>query len=661
MIKFLQTPGKVKKYVLGGILVFICLAMTAYLIPGFTGSSSFGGATPGVLAKVGGDDITVQEAEQAANRMARSQFPNGIPAMAMPFFTQQALQSLVMQKALLMEADRMGMNVTDADLREYLHKSPQIAPVLFPKGQFIGQAAYENLLQQNGLTVSQFEHDTKDQIKISRLQSLVEGTASVSEQEMQQAYTRKNTKVKFQYAVVNSEDLMKQIKPTDAELKAFFEKNKDRYKNAIPEKRKADYVVIDPSTLMSRVQVTPVDLRTYYNQHMEEYRVPEEVTLRQIMIKTPPVAPDGKVDQKALDAARAKAQDILNKVKAGGNFADLAKKYSDDTATAKDGGMIGAVRRGQTMPEIDKAAFSLNKGQTSDVIQTPIGFFIVQVEDKQFAHVKSLDEVKPQIEPVIARDKATTLADNLSRKVETEARANGLQAAAAKNGLQVANTGLVTANDSLPGVGAAPDFMQALFQAKENAPPELAQTANGYVVFQVQAIQPPQMPTFDEIKQRVETDFKNERAQVLFAQKLQQLSDRAHAQHNLAAAAKEVGATLKTSELVTSEGQVPDIGSLAGSPAEVVFTMKPGDISGPLSVSRNGVVLSLLEKQEPPQAEFANSKDQIHQELLAQKQQEMMGLFASNLRTRLEKEKKIVIYTKELEKLSKNSRGDQGE
>jgi peptidyl-prolyl cis-trans isomerase D len=303
------------------------------------------------------------------------------------------------------------------------------------------------------------------------------------------------------------------------------------------------------------------------------------------------------------------------------------------------------------MPEIDKAAFSMNKGQTSDIIQTGLGLFVIQVADKQPARVKSVDEVKAQIEPIVARDKAAAQADNLSTKVQAEARANGLQAAASKNGLELVSTGLVSAGDALPGIGPSPEFMQALFQAKEKNPPELVHTASGFAVFQVAAIQPPAMPTFEEIKPRVESEFKNQRSQVLFAKKMQELSDRAHSGHNLKAAAKEVGATVKTSEPVNPQGQVPDIGSMTGA-ASVAFTMKPGDISGPLAAGRNGVVISLLEKQEPSPAEFASSKEQIREELLGQKQGEMMGLFISNLRSRLEKEKKIVVYKNEMEKLT---------
>ncbi len=645
MIKFLQAPGKLKKYILGGILVFICLAMVTYLIPGFmSGGTSFG-ATPGVLAKVNGEEITVQEAQQTAKQMARQQFPRGeVPSFALPYFTRQAVDRLVIQKAALAEAEHMGLKVTDQDLRDYLKKSP----VLFPNGQFIGDQAYASLLQQNGLSVAQFESDTKNQILLGMLQAIVEGSASVSDQELQQEYTRQNTKVKFDYAVLTQEDILKQVKPTDAELKAFYENNKDAYKNAVPEKRKIQYAVIDPSKLQA--QVTPQDLKSFYNQHQDEYRVPEEVTLRQIMVKAPPPGPDGKVDPKAMDAARAKLQDALNKVKAGANFADVAKKYSEDEATAKNGGLLGEVRRGQTMPEIDRAAFSMNKGQTSDIIQTGLGLFVIQVAEKQPARVKSLDEVKAEIEPVVARDKQNALADSLSTRVLADARANGLQAAAAKNGLELVNTGMVSANDTLPGVGAAPEFMQSVFQAKEKNPPELAKTPSGSAVFQVVAVQPPTMPTFEEIKPRVESEFKNQRAQVLFAKKMQELSDRAHSEHNLRAAAKEVGATVKTSELVKPDGQVPDIGAMTG-PASVAFTMKPGDISAPLATGRNGVVIALLEKQEASPAEFASSKEQIREQLLGEKRGEMMALFVSNLRSSLQKEKKIVEYPKEMEKL----------
>jgi peptidyl-prolyl cis-trans isomerase D len=661
MIRFLQTPGKAKKYILGGLLLVICAAMVITLIPGGFLGDAFGfGTPPGVVAKVGDQEVTIADAQQQARQMARQQFGGRtLPPKLMPFFTQRDVEGLIVQKAMLVEADRMGLKVTDDELRDALQRV--FKAQLFPNGNFVGDNAYAEFVQSSfQLSVPQFENEFKTELVLSKLRNIVEGTATVSEQELLQQYNRKNTKVKFDYAVLTYDDVLKQIKPSDAELKAFYEKNKDLYKNAIPEKRKAEYVVIDTAKLQQAAQVTPDDLKRYYSQHQDEYRVPEEVNIRQIVIKVPAPDPDGKVDQKALDAARAKAQEVLSKVKAGGNFADLAKKYSEDTATAKNGGELGWVRRGQTMPEIDKAAFSLNKGQTSDIIQTGLGLFIVQVEDKHNAGLKPLDEVKSQIEPVIAQEKATRQAEALSNKVQAEARTTGLSNAAQKNGLDLVNTGFVAPTDSLPGIGAAPEFMQALFQAKEKNPPDTVRIPQGYVIFQLAAIQPPATPTFEDIKARVESDFKNERAGALLAQKTQQMADRAHASHNLRAAAKEVGATVKTSDLVTPQSQVPDLGTMSG-PASVAFTLKPGEISGPVQAGRNGVVIAVTDKQEPAAADFAKDKDQIREEVLGQKRAEMLQLFASSLVQRMEKEGKIHRNQKEMDKLTPKGVPSEGD
>src|SRR5208283_3092259 len=146
---------------------------------------------------------------------------------------------------------------------------------------------------------------------------------------------KQDEKVKFEYAVLTLDDVKKQIKPNEAELKAFYEQNKQQYVNSIPEKIKAKYILIDANNLAQQVSITPEELQQYYRQHQDEFRIPEAVTVRHILIKTPTPDANGKMDQKAVDAARAKAEDIAKQLKGGANFADLAKKYSDDASTAK--------------------------------------------------------------------------------------------------------------------------------------------------------------------------------------------------------------------------------------------------------------------------------------------------------------------------------------
>ncbi|HVO62639.1 MAG TPA: peptidyl-prolyl cis-trans isomerase [Terriglobales bacterium] len=656
MIRFLQTPGPVKKIVLSSILLIFCGAMVITLIPGGLGSNlGFGPPQAGVVANIGSQSVTRDEVVHQAQLMLRQQFPRGnaMSAQLLPFFTSRAAEQLITEKTIISEAQRMGFRATDEDVIDELQHGVYSA-TFFPNGKFIGQDAYENLLQQNELTPQQFEQDVKNQILFRKVRNLVTSSASVSDGDVRQEFDKRNTQVKFQYAYFSEADLRKQIHPTDGELKAYYDQHKAQYNNSIPEKRKIAYALIDNNKLAADAQVSDQDLRSYYDQHRDDFRVPESVTVSHILIKTPTPGPDGKVDQKAVDAAKAKAQDILKQVKAGGNFAELAKKYSEDPGSAKNGGSLGPIQRGRTVPEFEKTAFSLPKGQISDLVQTTYGFHIIKVDDKQQAHTKSLDEVKSQIEPLIRRQKADRIAESQANALLSGARSEGLAKAADAKHLSVVTTDFFARTDTLPGIGNAPQLMDAVFGEGEKSPPDLVQTSQGYVVLQLLGIKPPATPSFEEIRQKVVDEFTNERATTLLTQKTQELSDRAKAEHNLQKAAKELGATFKTSDFVKPDGQVPDIGSMTG-PAAVAFTMKPGDISGPINSGSTGAVLQIQEKQAPPQGEFAQQKDQIRDALLQQKQDELFGVFVSNLRTQMEKSGKIKVNQEELKGLTRTS------
>jgi peptidyl-prolyl cis-trans isomerase D len=663
MIRFLQTPGPIKKIVLGGLLTIISVFMVITLVPGFGSTDFFGSApTRGVVAKVAGTDITSQEVQRQAREMVRQQFPRGgaQASMLLPFFASQAAQQLIQRQALIAEAEHLGLRATDEDVRDELQHG-RYAETFFPGGNFIGQAQYEELLQQHDLTVPLFERGVKDEILIDKLRSLVAGGAMVTDAEIRQKFEKDNTKVKFDYAVLRKDDILKGLHPSDLELKAFYDRNKASYNNSIPEKRKIKYVLIDTAKLQSQAQVSQQELQAYYDQHRDEYRVPEQVNVRQILIKTPLPGPDGKVDQKGIDEARKKADEALKQLKAGAKFEDLAKKYSEDPS-GKSGGSIGWIKRGGfPVPEVDKAAFSLPKGGTSDVINAGYAFVILRVEDKQDAHLKTLAEVKDQIEPIIKQQKAQQAADAAASALVSQARSGGLDKAAAAKGMQVVTTDFISRTDSLPGIGSAPQFTEAVFNAADKSPADQVQIPQGFVVFELEAIKPPATPTFEEIRSRVETEFKNERAATLLTQKTQELSDRAKAEHDLKKAAKELGATMKSSDFVLPDGQVPDIGSMSGA-ASVAFTLKPGDISGPVDSGTTGVVLAILDKQAPSDSDFAAKKDQIRDTLVQTKQSELFGLFMANLREQMEKSGKIKINEQEMKALTKQqAEGEEGE
>src|SRR5579862_2026424 len=620
MIRFLQTQGPTKKIVLSGILLVICGAMVITFIPGGLTSEITGAPGKGVIAKVDGTDLSAAEVRATARQMAQqdAQRYGEMAATIMPFLiqqeTQRALEQLISRQALLSEAGRMGLRVTPEEVKDELQHG-RYAATFFPGGNFIGQVEYEDMLQRANLTPAKFEEAVGNDILLTKLQALISGTANVSDAEIHDQFIKQNSKVKFDYAVLKEDDIKKGLHPSDAELKAYYESHKASYANSVPEKRKVKYAVIDNAKVESGIQITQADLQAYYDQHRDQYRVPEQVKVSHILIKTPLAGADGKVDDKGVAEAQHRAEDLLKQLKSGAKFEDLAKKYSEDPGSAKQGGSLGWIGRGQTVPEFEKVAFSLPKGQISELVKSSYGFHIIRVDDRQDAHMKSLDEVKGDIEPLLKQQKAQDAAQKQADELLQKAKAQGLDAAAAAKGVPIATSDFFSRKDVVPGLGPAPQFMDAVFAAAEKSPPEMASTSQGFAVFQLQAVKPQSTPTFEEIRTKVEDQFKNERSSVLLSQKTQELSDRAKAEHDLKKAAKELGAEVKTSDFVLPDGQVPDIGSMSGQ-AAVAFNMKPGDISSPINSGSNGVVISMLDVQAPSEADFAAKRDQIRDQLL---------------------------------------------
>ena len=655
MIRFLQSGNKAAKYILGGFLLILAASMVTYLIPGFMTDASV--SRSGVVATVAGQEIRSDEVQKmVARQMQGRQISPDMQALYTQFLMPQAIRQLTQQAEVSYEAKRMGLQVSDEELRDEM-RNGQYKQVFFPGGNWIGQQKYEDLLRDGGLTVDAFEHEMREGLLSRKLFTAVAASASVSPVEVERAYKDRNTKVKIQYAVLDLAEISKQIKPTDAELRAFYEANKARYENSIPEKRQIRYFVLNDKDAEAKVSVDHADVARYYNEHQAEYRLPDKVRVRHILIKTPAPGADGKMDQKAVDEARAKAEGILKQVKAGGNFAELAKKNSQDPGSADKGGELGWIEKGQTVPEFEKTAFAQNPGQISDLVQTTFGFHIIQTEEKQTAGLKPLSEVRAGIEETRRRQKASDLINQNSNNAEDVAKKQGLDKAAAAYGAQLIQSNPITRTDALPGVGAAPDLMGLIFATDAKAGPQISRAPQGYVVFEVTKITPPATPTLDEIKDKVAADFKNQRGNDLLQKKTKEMADRAHAEHDLAKAAKEVGATVKTSDLVGRSSQIPDLGSMGG-PASAAFNMKPGEISGPLNLGSKGAVVAVVDRQEPSASDpdFAKQRDQLAEQLTQQKQQETIGLFLNNLDERLKKEGKLKYNNAEMNALTK-SRG----
>ena len=635
MIRFLQKTERSRKILLGIFIGIIIVSMVAFLGSYFTGDQARQ-MQAGIYATIGSEQVTAVQIRQAAEREGQ-QITRGqaIPPQFMGYLNQRAADQLVMQAAVMDEANRMGLHVSDQELADALRTGP-LGRQLFPNGQFIGKERYERFAQANGMDVKNFETLIKKQILFNKLQNVITGGVTVSDKDIQDFYQRQNVKVKFDYAVLTTADLMKQVPVTDTELRAYYEKNKASLANSIPEQRKARYVAIEPSKL--NVQITDADLKAAYEARKQTYSHPEEIDVRHILVKT-----------------EQQAKDIKKQLDGGAKFDALAKKFSEDPGSKDNGGLYNNIPRGQFVKEFEEVAFAQPIGKVSDPVKTNFGYHLIKTEAHRPAGTKSFEEVKSDLEKAILPAKQAQEADRIATEIANEAKSGDLASAAAKHKLSVITTDFFPRTASLPGVGASQQFMDAVFRTAPNAAPEKVATDNGAAVLQVVAVNPPATPTFEQAKAQLENQFRGERAGQMLAQKTQELADRARSYNDLKKAAKELGATVKTSDLVAPTAQVAELGSLSDGPAQIVFNLQPGQISGALAVGQNGAVVKLLEKQEPPAADFAKQKDQIRDQLLQNKRNQVLNLYAEQLRDRMLKEGRIKINGDEQQRLFNTS------
>ena len=639
MIRFLQQDSKLVK---GVFIVFIAAAvgtMVITLVPGIFDSVNGASADPnvyatvhetGVLGRVFGQSLPVTQTE--IQRLVQQQTQGRqVPAFLLSYYESRVAPQVIQEKILKIEADRLGLGVSDADLLAVMHEG-QLGQTFFPGGKYIGDPAYINFVQSIGYTRSGFEDYLKERIEISRLYSVVTGGVTVSDNDVRESYRVSGTKVKFDYAVISSADLAKTVNPTDSDLQAFFKQNAGRYATAIPESRKLTYLTFGADQLPGgKPTVTDADLQTYYNAHQDTYDVKEQVKARHILITSAKDA-DAKTDA----AAKAKAEGILKQIRAGGDFAALAKANSDDPGSKDSGGELGFFTKGKMVPPFEKAAFSLQAGQTSDLVRTDFGYHIINVEQHDLPHLKPLAEVKSEILPILEQQKLGLAEQAYANQLAAQAKSQGIDKTAAAHNLHAITTDYLGKDGVVAGVSDGTAMLAQAFTTTRDAAPAAVSTGDGYAVFQVTDVRAPHAPTFDEYKSHLLADYRDQQIPQMLAAQVKKLDDLAKQLNDLHKAAAQMNIPVKSSDLVGKEGQVPDVGAMSG-PAAVAFSLPKGGISAPINSGQSGIVLEVTDKQEPTAEDLAKNFNQTRNQMLNQKREEVFDIYVGTLQAKYEK------------------------
>jgi len=605
------------------LLGIVAVSMAAFFVPWHNRQPQLSDA----VARVDGTPITTAEFRRLLNQrlqMFQQQGGGSLPpeTLRQLGFDRQILQQLVDQRAVEAEANRRGITVTDTEVREAIRHMPGFQE----NGQFVGYDRYRAVLraQRPPYREEDFEGLVRSELLAEKLQDAVTSWITVSQNETDTEYRKRNEKVKLDVVSFQTDQFRAGITATDAEAQALYTKDPSRYK--FGERRKVKYLLVDTQALRAGVAPTPQQIETYYNDNVQQFSNPEQVHALHILLKT---------KDKDVAAVRKQAEAVLKEARGGADFATLARKYSEDEGSKGSGGDLNFFGRGSMVKPFEDAAFAMSPGQISDLVQTDYGFHVIKVLEKRAAGQRPLAEVRDQIAEQLKWQLAQTRAQELSTTLAARIKSPAdLDAAARENGLTVKETGFFQRTDVIPEFGPTSQVATEAFELKEGAVSNAVRTGQAFAFITVTGREDAHVPKFDEVKEKVRGDVVAEKAAAAARAKAAEVASAVKAGTPLAAAAKAAGKDVRTTELIARAAVIADVGVSAAVDA-VAFALPVGATSDVIPTDNGAAVVKVVERSSVNDSELATARDSLRRELVSQRKGRFFASYMNKAKTTL--------------------------
>ncbi len=609
-------------------LAIVVVSFVLLYIPSFLSDSTQGAANNSVVASVDGHDITAAQFRRIYQQQMmqyRQSYGANVDERLLKQLgiDQRIVQQMIQEEASLAEAGRLGISASDAEVRERILSLPAFQE----NGQFIGDQRYRQILQMQNppMRPSDFEDQVRRSVVAEKLQAAVTGWITVADKDVESEYRKRNEKVKL--AVVNfpADKYREGTTATDDEIAKYFDAHKDNYR--VGEKRKIRYVMVDQESLRAKATVTGQQIDRYYNDNIQQYSTPEQVRASHILIKSSGTAEED-------GTARKKAEDLLAQIKKGADFAELAKKNSQDESSAVKGGDLDFFPRGQMVHEFDQKAFSMEVGQLSEPVKTQFGYHIIKLTDKRPATTKTLAEVRSQIEDTLKYEQAQAAAQKLADEVGAEIKKPAdFEKVARARGLQTGESGLFLQEEPIAGIGISPAVSQTAFTMKEGDVSEPIRTPQGYAFVTVTSRQDPYVPKLDEVKAKVRDDVVKQKA-IEKARATAATVAASLKSGDFDKAAKAAGVEVKTTDLIARGAPIAEVG-VSPKLDEAAFALPAGAVSDPIVTENGAAVIKVVERKDPTPEEVAKDKENLRNELLNDRKQKFFASYMTKARQRM--------------------------
>jgi len=523
--------------------------------------------------------------------------------------SETALSQIIQIQALMKAARNLEIAVSTRDVQTYIKRMPYFQV----DGRF-SKNRYQRLLKMNHMTEKEFVKQIRAEIASERVQHVIKDAVWVSDADLKAHYRLENEKVRLEYLQVNSRYYADKIEPTAAELDDYFEKNKGNYQ--IPDKVAVLYLEIDPKkmsereTIKNKIQIDLETIEEYYYKNEKKFQQEKEVKASHILVKTAGVEPEQDL------LAREKAAKLLAELKAGADFATVAKEHSDDPGSAARGGELGFFKRqGQMVEPFSNAAFALEKGQISDIVKTQFGYHLIKVDDIKEADLKTLADATAEIRETLIHEKAIDLTQQEADRIRENYKPDiGLEALAKRFDLIVAETDLFAAREIVQDLGWVPQFSNAAFELEPNLISQVVKEKDKFYLLVLKEKVEAHQALLEEVKTQTLNNLIEERSLTKARQKMEEIQTQLQTNAEWSSLAEGDLVKIGDTDFFTRKQSIQGIGRDEDIMNQA-FQLPISATIGPREIRNMIYMMRVTDKQEPDWTKFAEETEQIRDQL----------------------------------------------
>ncbi len=585
---------------------------------------------PNAVATVNGETITFRDYqkqyEQTVNSL-RDQFGGSMPSGLLEQLNikQQVVNKLIQSALLRQGAAKIGLYVSDQELQNAIKKMPA-----FNNNGIFDVKLYEQILAGSRMTVSQFEEGMRYDLLTAKVIDHLGRFGHVSPAALKDIFNYLYLGIKLDYVAVTPEGYKDKVEKSDTKIGAFFAENKSKYQSDPQVKIK--YLLFPESAYTQVAAPSAEEISGYYQNNIARYSLPERRQARHILIKA---APTDSAEQKA--AKRKKIEEIAAKIKAGKDFAALAKEYSEDSS-AKQGGNLGLFGRGQMVKPFDDAVFAMQEGTVSDIVETPFGLHLIKLEKIEAAKVQPLEEVKVAIAGQLAAEGSKTKAFQAANEAYEQIIGLGSLEQYAKSKANGPEQGAIISSELFAQqnppkeLQALPAVVNAAFALNKGELSSIIETGQGSAIVQVEDKVQPAQQELAAVRTKVEADFVAAESVTLAKTAAEALLAKVKKGATLGEEAKAMGLELKSTPFLSRADS-----SGAELPAQIVKDSLGLSDNNP-TLDKVGVdnntfyVVAFAASREPDQALFEGKKGELEAKLGQERKDDLLAAWLESLR-----------------------------